>query len=203
MILSTAEIKEIIVDFLSKHSNELECKVYEYEEKIRREGEQFPKIHIVKEGVFRVGKLDTPVLNVSFDFYFESHIVVPMTSIYNDYATFFEVKSIENTLSNSNSVYEISIEQWKSFAEKYPDLKILPLSVLHHNLNDFVNLFTTLRKNRKTEELFFKMYDEEHPILNSGISEKYLAEYFGVSINFLRRMFANARLNEKTEKLKR
>jgi len=200
MVLSIAEIKEIITNFLSKHSNKLECKVYEYEEKIHREGEQTPKIYIIKEGVFRIGKLDTPVSNTTLGFCFESQVIIPMQSIHNDYISLFELKSIENNISNCNSVYEIPLEQWKSFVEKDETLETLPMSVLHNNLSKLFNLLTTLRQNRKTEELFSKMYNEEHPILNSGINEKYIAEYFGVSISFLRQMFTNARLNKKITK---
>ena len=48
MIYTTTEIKEITEKFLSKHSKQLECKKYGYGEMVRREGDNNPKLYIIK-----------------------------------------------------------------------------------------------------------------------------------------------------------
>jgi CRP-like cAMP-binding protein len=201
MILTITQIKEIIQDFLSENSNELECKVYEYEEKVRREGDSIPKIHIIKEGVFRVGKVDIKTESATFGFLFEYDLMVPMTSLHNDYSAFFELKSIENNLTNNhNLVYEISAEQWDSFVEKNEILRSIPLSVLHYNLKKFVDISAILRQNRNAKKVFSEMYDKHHSVLNSGISHKYIAEYLGISQRTLEKLFVEKELENFKKK---
>ena len=78
MVLTVNEVAKIMADFLSKHTKELECKTYEYEEKVIKEGKKEPKIYIVKDGVFRVTKLDIQNANATLGFLFKSDIVAPI-----------------------------------------------------------------------------------------------------------------------------
>lgn len=184
MILTTTEISEVIADFLSKHSNSLECKLYEYDEKVRREGELSQKICIVKEGVFRLGKTDKiSQINTTIEFFFQSDIYLPMSLSFPEFPAMFEIKSIENSFSKINSMYEIDVTQWNLFCEKDKKLKLLYLSYIYNFHHHFLNTLIMCRQNRKVKDLLLNMYDTKHPILNSGISEKYIAEYLGTTTN--------------------
>ena len=103
--------------------------------------------------------------------------------IYSKYESLFELQSIENTISKCNSIYEISLEQWDFFMAADPTLEEFPLSVVHNNFGMLINNFIILRQNRKTKELLYDMYEKKHPILNSGIPIKYIAECFGLTTN--------------------
>ena len=196
-ILSTAEIKKITAQFLAKYSRALECKIYEFGEVVRREGERKEIIYIVKNGVFRIGRIDTPKADVTLGFCFKSTIMPSIASVAQNYPSLLQIKSISNNIANCNYMYEISIEQWNCFAEKDEILKEFHASVLYNNFANLISLHTINRQNRKAEKLFSDMYDAKDPILNSGIDEKYIASFLGVTIDSLRRMNNNKILNRK------
>jgi len=196
-ILSDAEIQKITANFLSKYSKELECKMYGFEEVVHREGERTAKIYIVKNGVFRIGKIDTPIHDVTLGFCFKSAIIPSIPATSPQFPSLLQIKSIANNIANCNSMYEIGMEQWNYFADKDEVLRDFPISVSYNNFVNLINLSIIYRQNRKTEKLFSEMYDAKHPILNSGIEEKYLAVFFGVTIDSLRRMFNNKLVKRK------
>jgi hypothetical protein len=196
-LLSILETESIMQDFISKHSDKIECKVYEYEEKVRREGDQSQKIYIVKEGVFRISKTDTWEPDITVAFCFVPNIIVPVSAIVDDFPSLFQIKSIKNNLTDShNSLYEIGMKQWNFFVERDARLKIIPKSVAYNGLVTHSNLYSIFHKTRKREELFSRLYEAQHSILNSGIEEKYIANFFGVSGYSLRRMHTNQSLKK-------
>lgn len=190
-ILTTEEIKQKTENFLSKYSKELECKMYGFEEIVHREGERSRKIYIVKNGVFRIGRVNAPIPDITLGFCFKSSFIPSIASIIPDFPSLLQIKSISNNIANCNSLYEIGIEQWEYFTEKDKTLENFHASVLYDNFANLINITIYKRQNRKTEKLFSEMYDAKSPILNSGIEEKYLAAFFGVTIDSLRRMFTN------------
>ena len=198
MILTNTEIEKIMADFLLEHSDELECKLCGYEDRVCREGEKHPKIFIVNEGVFRISKLDMPNGDATVGFCFKPDIITPII-INDDYASLFEIKSIENNLSKYNSIYEIPIEQWNYFAEKNEKLKLVHLSVIHNNLTQMINLFSILRQNRNTKNILYRIYKMNHPILNSGIPDKYLADFFGLTLNTFHKIIYKIIKNENSK----
>ena len=195
-VLSCMEIEKATANFLSKYQDQLECKTYGYEEVVRSEGGHDPRIYIIKEGVFRIGRIDAWKSDITVCFAFNPHVIVPVSSIVTGFPSLFQIKSIKNSLANSNSLYEISIEQWNSLVGEDIVLKNLPKFVTHDNLVTFINLFSILRQNRKTEEIFSIMYDAQDPILNSGIPDKYVADFFGITTDTLRRIFNSKRLSK-------
>ena len=196
-ILSTAEIKKITANFLSKYSRELESRIYGFEEVVRREGEIAKKIYIVKNGVFKIGRINTPIPDTTLGFCFKSAIMPSIAFVVPNFPSLLQIKSIANNIANCNSLYEISPEQWNYFAEKDETLKDFPAAVLYNNYSDLLNLRILHHQNRKAEKIFSEMYNAKHPILHSGIEEKYLAAFFGVTVDSLRRMFNNQLLKRK------
>jgi CRP-like cAMP-binding protein len=75
MLLSQEEIKKITNKFLEKYSKKLECKVYKYDEFVRRQGEKTSKIYIVKDGVFKIGKIDSTGLYRTLNFCFKLDVI--------------------------------------------------------------------------------------------------------------------------------
>ena len=67
-ILTTSEIQRFVTKFLNKYSKQLELKIYDHEDIVRREGERSQKIFIVKDGIFRIGKTDSLKSNVTIAF---------------------------------------------------------------------------------------------------------------------------------------
>jgi len=199
-ILTTEEIKKITTNFLNKNSKRLECKTYGFEEIVHREGERSRKIYIVKNGVFRIGRIDTPIPDVTLGFCFRPNVIPSIASIVPNYPSLLQIKSISNNISNCNSLYEITIEEWEYLTEKDETLKNFHASVLYNNFANLINIGVYKSLNRKTEKFFSEMYDAKDPILNSGIEEKYLAAFFGVTLDSLRRMFANKILNLNRKK---
>ena len=198
MLLPKEKVKEIIADFLAKYSKELEYIMYPFNEIVCRQGEIKPKIYIVKEGVFKIGKVDTPELTNTLGFCFENDIRTPLgvfSSKPQTQISLFELRSIENNLTQCNSMYEITLEQWDAFAKKDKIFDELILSSFLNNFNDGFVFMAMLRQNRKLKELFEQMYNAKHPILNSGISEKYIAEFFGTTPKSLKRLHIEAKYN--------
>lgn len=190
-VLSNEEIKKAIASFLSKYSDKLECKTYGYNEIVRREGNQDQTIFIIKEGVFSVGRtftLYTPKSHPTFAFCFKSDIIVPVASIVPDFPSLFQIKSVENNLSKTNMLYEISFEQWNSLVADDETLKRIPKSATYDNLSTFIELFALFRQNRNVKKLFAQMYKMKHPILYSGIPDHELANFFGVTLKSFKRM---------------
>ena len=180
VVLSIADVEIIIKDFIAKYSNELECKIYKDEEIVRREGEISKKIYIVNDGVFRIGKIDHQKTDMTIAFAWKNNVIAPVSSIVDNFPAIFELKSIENKLSNTNSIYEINIEQWNYFAKKDPKLKELPKSFVYENIDILLNLYSLFRKNRNTEKVLKDLYNAKHPVLNSGIPSHYIADLFGI-----------------------
>jgi hypothetical protein len=200
MILSSQEIQELTIKFLSKHSKKLECKLYPFEEKVFKQGEIINNIYIVKEGVFKIGKVDTPEFTNSLGFCFKDYILAPFGVFAPGIGALFELKSIENNLTKCNSMYEISLEQWKLFTEEDEMLTQTPASAFCNNFTEGIVFLAMLRKNRNAESIYSNMYDANHPILNSGIANKYVAEFLGVTPNTLKQFANNKRLNIKKKK---
>ena len=199
-ILTIDEVKNIVEDFISENQSKLECKKYGFEEILRREGDQDQIIYIVKEGVFRIGKLDTWEPDITVAFCFKSDIFISLSAVAPCFPSLFHIKSIKNNLCNYNEIYEISIEQWNYLVEKNDKFKNILTSISHYNLTMVLNVFSIFRKNKKTKEFLNAMYDMKHPILNSGISNKYLADFFGTTPNTLLQILAEKQLEEAKKK---
>jgi CRP-like cAMP-binding protein len=111
MILSSQEIQELTIKFLSEHSHQLEYITYRFDEVMYREGAKGSKIFIVKEGVFRVGRLDASNTDMTIAFAFKNQVLVPIGICIPEFPSLFSITSIENSLCKANLLYEISIEQ--------------------------------------------------------------------------------------------
>ena len=209
MLLSSDEIKKLVDEFLVKYSADLECKFYEFEDKIRNQGDRSPKMYIVKEGVIKLGKIENltnPIVS-TLGFCFGSGALVPLAFLFPNSKvpiSLLEIKSIKNNLlkdkSQFNSVYEITAEQWNYIAGKDEMFRELPLHIFSHNLDASLVFSATVRKNRNANILYSTMYKTKHPILNSGIENKYIADFLGVTINTLNIFENKARLKQSEAK---
>jgi hypothetical protein len=63
-----------------------------------------------------------------------------------------------------------------------------------------LNFYRQFRQNRKTEEWLVNLYKAEHPLINSGISADYIADFLGITPNSYKRMLNNIQLNLKQKK---
>jgi len=186
--LSQHEIEKIIKDFIEKYSNELYDRVYKNEEIVRSEGDKTSKIYIVKEGIFRIGKIENMKKDTTIALCRKFIPIVPISALVPDFPSLYEIRSIENNLANPNSIYEIPIEQWNEIAEKDESLWGLLNAMLYDNLTTLLQLFEKFRLNRNIKNFISDLYDAEHWILNSGIPAEYLASYFLVHKKSIEKM---------------
>ena len=201
--MTASEIKNITQKFLSKHSAEISYKLYPFGEKVCCQGERTAsKIYIVKEGVFKIGKVDTPEFTNTLGFCFEGDIRAPLGIFIPNVQSLYEIKSIENSLVQCNSLYEIPLEQWNAFVAEDETLNQLLINIFCNNWNNGMVFLATLRQNRKMKELFYKMYDTRHPVLISGIADEYIAEFFGIPVKSYKRMYNDKLKLERSKKEK-
>ena len=146
--LSQHEIEKIIKDFIEKYSNELYDRVYKNEEIVRSEGDKTSKIYIVKEGIFRIGKIENMKKDTTIALCRKFIPIVPISALVPDFPSLYEIRSIENNLSKHNSIYEIDMKQWNGFAENDKSLQELPKVFMHNNLTTLLQLFEKFRLNR-------------------------------------------------------
>ena len=151
-ITSSSEVQELTDKFLSKYSPKLEYKTYEYDEKVFRQRERINKMYIVKSGVFKIGQINSANSVDTIGFRFQAEIFSSMAILIPNSQSLFELKSIENNLS-SNSMYEISAEQWNDIVEKDEIFKGLPAIAFADNITVAFNLLKLFRKNRKVKEI--------------------------------------------------
>jgi hypothetical protein len=199
-ILSVLETKKIVSEFISKNNRNLTSKKYDVEEVVRREGDQDQTIYIIKNGVFRIGKIDDSKKTKTLTFSFKSDILVPISSQISNFPSLLQIKSIENNLTKHNELYEISMEQWNDFVKKDTNLADVAVSVAYNNLNNFLIFYMKLSQNRKTKDIFNQHYDAKNPILNSGIPNKYLVEYFKTTPTTLMNLFLDKKIEFSKEK---
>jgi len=198
MILTATEITKLTEKLLSEHSTEFECLSYPFEEVVRRKGEKCSNIYIPNEGVFKIGNPDIPNKDGNtLAFCFRPHFISPVATFFPEIGTMFEVRSIENSLTktNSNSILKISDKDFLKIVKANKEFELLLVSAVYNNFNILITTLAQLRKNRKTENVFKQMYYAKHPFLFSGIPEKYLAEFFGITVGTLQQYY----LNRKSE----
>ena len=176
-ILTTEEIKKITTNFLNKNSKRLECKTYGFEEIVHREGERSRKIYIVKNGVFRIGRIDTPIPDVTLGFCFRPNVIPSIASIVPNYPSLLQIKSISNNISNCNSLYEITIEEkhWNDLIRilnraKWRGLFLEMFGPKYDMMNPDYNIEIHYKDNEKAE---IQLWDG-HSMFTFGMSHHWL-----------------------------
>jgi len=196
MILIPEKIKELTEYFLSEHSTKLACPSFEFDEVVLRHNDDSSNIYIPKDGVFKIGIPGIANSDVNtLGFYFPKHFIAPISSFFPYVGAILELKSIANNITKNkiNSIYKISHEEYSSLVGDDEMMLQLPAASVYNNFDFLFRNLATLRKKRQTEEMFIKMYNDKHPILHSGIAEKYIAEYFGITITTLKTYYKKLR----------
>jgi len=203
--ISHLDLRKKIEEFLAKYGEKLQAKNYKINEVVRREGEKSQMIYIVKNGIFSISKLENMESETIIAFCRSLNFIVPVSALVPNFPSLYEIRSIENNLANPNSIYEISMKQWNELAENDESLRGLLNAMLYDNLTSLFKRIEILRKNRNMKDLIYELYFSKHWLLNSGISEHYIADSLAISDNFLRRTLNEINYNrdeERFEKIK-
>ena len=81
-------------------------------------------------------------------------VIVPISALVPNFSSLYEIRSIENNLAKHNSIFEIDMKQWNSFAKNDKSLQELPKILVYDNLTTLLQLFEAFRKNRNIKNLF-------------------------------------------------
>ena len=199
------EVETFIKKFLSKYAKQLECKLYKNEETVLYEGSHTAKIYIVNEGIFRIGRTQNMEKETTIAFCKKYFVLAPISIISPNFPSLYEIRSIKNSISKQNTIYEVSIEKLNELAENDDTLKGMLQFMVYDNLVTLLKLFDTFRHNRNMKDLIYELYFSKHWLLNSGISEHYIADSLSISENFLRRTLNEIKYKrdeERFEKIK-
>jgi CRP-like cAMP-binding protein len=147
--------------------------------------ERIDRIYRVRNGVFRLFHRENRSENeVTISFFFEGDVITPPANSLTNGNTLFYLSAISSNIPMMPALSYITSENFVSLTKNKNAIGDIALDVLKKIVKHYM---TTQISERSVTSVIEEMYNTKHPVLFSGINQKYIASYFGVSLPFYNR----------------